>query len=494
VRIGVIGLLHESNTFIHEPTTLRRFEENTLLCGESIRAAFSTSFHEIGGFFQGAARAGLEVVPIFVARAMPYGAITAETFETLCDRMLRELTSAGKLDGLLVAPHGATVSESFPDADGEWLTRVRYAVGSAMPIVGTLDPHANLSPAMVAACNALIAYRTNPHLDQQARGEEAAELLGRTLRGEVRPVMAASYPPVAMNIERQCTAESPSRELLAEADRWRREPGVLTNSVLLGFPYADVAEMGSAFITVTNNDLALAQRGSAALAGWLWEHRREFAGEFITIEDAVSEAVRGPGPVCLLDMGDNVGGGSPGDGTLLAHALLRHAGVRSFVCLFDPEAVQTASKAGVGATLSLELGGKVDPLHGPPLRGEFTVERLADGRFEEPQPRHGGYTQCDQGPTAVLSTKGGMTVMLTSLRMPPFSLRQLTAFGVEPREYQVLVAKGVNAPVAAYAPVCARRIRVNTPGVTVADMRQLSFSHRRRPLFPFETDFEWSVS
>ena len=178
---------------------------------------------------------------------------------------------------------------------------------------------------------------------------------------------------------------------------------------------------------------------------------------------------------------------------LLAHALLRHAGVRSFVCLFDPEAVQAASKAGVGATLSLELGGKVDPIHGPPLRGEFTVVRLADGRFEEPQPRHGGYTQCDQGPTAVLRTQSGMTVMLTSLRMPPFSLRQLTAFGVEPREYQVLVAKGVNAPIAAYAPVCARRIRVNTPGVTVADMRQLSFSHRRRPLFPFETDFDWSV-
>lgn len=501
MRIGVIGLLHESNTFIQEPTTLRRFEENTLLCGESIRAAFASSFHEIGGFFQGAEQAGIEVAPIFVARAMPYGTITADTFETLCERMMKALADAGRLDGLLVAPHGATVSAAFPDADGEWLTRVRKAVGPSMPIVGTLDPHANLSPTMVAACNALIAYRTNPHLDQQARGIEAATLLARTLRGEVRPVMAASYPPVAINIERQCTSEVPGELLIAEADRWLSTPGVLTNSVLLGFPYADVAEMGSAFITVTDGDLELAKRGSAAMAAWLWNHRGEFAGEFVTIEQAVTEAVRGAGagagtgagPFCLLDMGDNVGGGSPGDGTLLAHALMAHPHVRSFVCLYDPDAVQQATLAGVGATIALEVGGKVDPLHGPPLRAEFTVQRLAEGKFEEPQPRHGGYVQCDQGPTAVLTTKSGMTVMLTSLRMPPFSLRQLTAFGVEPTDYQVLVAKGVNAPIAAYAPVCPRRIRVNTPGVTVADMRQLEFHHRRRPLFPFETDFQWSA-
>ncbi len=494
MRVGIIGLLHESNTFIREPTTLAHFERNSLLRGQAIRTTFADSFHEIGGFFAGLQRAEIEAVPLFVARALPYGTITAETFSTLLESLLRELKAALPLDGLLVAPHGATVSGSFPDADGEWLTQVRLAVGPTIPVVGTLDPHGNLTPAMVSACDALVAYRSNPHLDQHARGLEAANLLARTLRREIRPTMAAAFPPVAINIERQCSTESPCRELYAEADRWLRYPGVLSNSVMLGFPYSDVVEMGSSFITVTDNDLELARHGSNELATYLWSHRYDFAGQFLSVEDAVAMAATGPGPVCLLDMGDNVGGGSPGDGTILAHALRDRMGLRAFVCLWDPEAVSAAIQAGPGARMSLTIGAKVDDQHGSPLKDWFTVVALVDGKFDEPQPRHGGFTHCDQGPTALVRNESGLTVMLTTSRMPPFSLRQLTAFDVNPADFQVLVAKGVNAPVAAYAPVCTRILRVNTPGVTTADMRQLAYSHRRRPLFPFEHDFDWHVS
>lgn len=491
MRVGIIGLLHESNTFIHEPTTIEHFERNSLLRGASIREAFKDSFHEVGGFFAGLAQAGCEAIPLFVARAMPYGTIASATFSMLVDTLLCELRAAGTLDGLLVAPHGATVSESFPDADGEWLTRVRDAVGPSIPIVGTLDPHGNLTPRMVAACDALVAYRSNPHLDQHARGIEAAQLLLQTLRGEIHPTMAASYPPVAINIERQCSSESPCLELYAEADLWLRRSGVLSNSVMLGFPYSDVAEMGSSFITVTDDNLALAQAASDALADYLWKHRSEVAGQFVSIEEAVENAAAGSGPVCLLDMGDNIGGGSPGDGTLLAQSILRRPGLAAFVCLCDPQAVSQAASAGVGARVALTMGAKVDDLHGVPLQGYFQVESLVDGIFEEPQPRHGGFTRCDQGPTAIVRHDSGLTVMLTSLRMPPFSLRQLTAFDVDPARFQILVAKGVNAPVAAYAPVCKRLIRVNTPGVTTADMRELAYRQRRRPLYPFEIDFEW---
>jgi len=492
VRVGIVGFLHESNTFIRQPTTYRHFQENTLLRGEAVREYFCRLYHEIGGFFQGLEQSGLDAVPIFVARTLPSGTITADAFETIVEKLIEETRGAGTLDGLLVAPHGATVSEKFPDADGEWLTRLRQAVGAALPIVGTLDPHGNLSPAMVAACDALVAYRSNPHLDQHARGLEAAALLARTLRGEIRPTMAAAYPPIAINIERQCTTDAHCLALYAEADRWLRQPGVLSNSIMLGFPYADVREMGSAFLTVTDNDPDLAQRASQALASYLWQHRQEFVGHFVTVEQAIAEAFRGPGPVCLLDMGDNVGGGSPGDGTQIAQSLMRLPQVRSFVCLTDPQSVALAREAGVGARLPMRLGGKSDDMHGVPLEGLFTVRSLAEGKFEEPEPRHGGFSRCDQGETAIVETDDGLTVMLTSLRMPPFSIRQLTAFGIEPRDYRILVAKGVNAPVAAYAPVCSRLLRVNTSGSTTADMRQLNYLHRRRPLFPLETDFEWS--
>jgi microcystin degradation protein MlrC len=492
MRIGILALLHESNTFISRPTTIEHFAENLFVTGEEVREKLAGTHHEVGGFFAGLAEEKIEATPLFAARAMPYGVIEAATFSQLVNRLLETLAAAPKLDGLLVAPHGATVAENAPDADGFWLSEVRRAVGPAMPIVGTLDPHANLSPAMVAATNALTAYRTNPHLDQQARGLEAARLMARTLRGEIRPLQAAAFPAMAINIERQETAAPHLAPLYKLADAQLEKPGgkILSNSILLGFPYADVAEMGSATLAIADGDRAAAQAAADELASEMWRRREDYLGQLVSIEQAVSQAAtlvrEHRGPVCLLDMGDNVGGGSPADGTLLAHALIKHQVAGSFVCLYDPEAVRECDRAGVGQRVRLTVGGKTDRLHGEPLVGEFTIISLHEGRFSEPEPRHGGFKEMDQGRTAVVRSGAGLTLLINSLRTPPFSLRQITSCGLDPASFGVLVAKGVNAPLAAYAPVCRDLIRVNTPGVTSADMESLEFKHRRRPMFPFE--------
>lgn len=486
MRVGIIGLLHESNTFISQPTTLAHFQQNLLITGETIREKFADAPHELGGFLAGCHEAGIDAVPLVVARAFPFGTIAAETFRTLVELVWRELAAAGPLDGILVAPHGATVSEEYPDADGYWLGELRRRVGPTLPIIGTLDPHGNLSPQMVAACQALVAYRSNPHLDQRARGLEAARLMSRTLRGEIHPTMAASFPPVAINIERQLTSEPHCQALYRVADAQLQRPGVLSNSIMLGFPYADVAEMGSSFIVVTDQNPTLAQTLADELGQWLWNHRQDFVGRMISIDEALDRAAQVDGPVCLLDMGDNVGGGSPADSTYLATALHHRRFPRSLVCLYDPAAVDACQAAGVGARLRLSVGGKTDELHGAPLEADFTVRGLYEGKFSEPEPRHGGFTQCDQGASAVINAESGLTVLLTSLRMPPFSLRQLTSCDLDPSQFRAIVAKGVNAPVAAYAPVCRELIRVNTPGVTTADMLRLNYHHRRRPLYPFE--------
>ena len=493
VRVGIVALLQESNTFLTGATTLAHFEQDMLIEGNEVRRRLGDAHHEIGGFFHGLMEQKLDAVPVFAARALPYGMVQSEAFAELRRRMQAALDRAGPLDGLLVAPHGATVSEQYPDADGHWLSRLRQRFGAGFPIIGTLDLHANLSPLMVESCDALIAYRTNPHLDQRQRGIDAARLMVRTLRGEVRPTMAAAFPPLAVNIERQLTAEPPCKPLYDQADALLREPGVLSNSLLLGFPYADVAEMGSAAIVVTDNDRPRAQQLVNDLARTWWGRRHEFVGHLIGVEQAVDQAAQRDGPVCLLDMGDNVGGGSPGDGTEIAHALHRRILGPSFVCLNDPDAVQRAQAAGIGAMVSLRVGGKTDRRHGEPLEARFTVRGLYDGRFEETQPRHGGITQFDQGRTAVVETSAGLTVMLTSRRMVPFSLRQFTSCGLEPTRFRILVAKGVHAPVAAYAPVCKHLIRVDTPGVTCADMTRLEYRNRQRPMFPFEPEMTWTV-
>jgi microcystin degradation protein MlrC len=486
MRVGVIALQHESNTFLAAPTTLEDFRRGTLVTGPELLRIYADAHHEVGGFLEGLRDQWIEPVPIFAAAATPGGTVGGDTYRYLLNAIMQAIDGSGPLDGLLVAPHGAGVSENEPDMDGHWLTTVRRRVGKDMPIICTLDLHANVSPRMIEACDATIAYRTNPHLDQRQRGLEAARLMGRMLRGEVRPAQAAAFPPVAINIAAQETDVDPARALVEQADLQHADGAVLSNSVLFGFPYADVAEMGSSIIVVTDGDAALARSRAADLALWLVRNRHRYRVTLPSVQEAVERAARTPGPVCLLDVGDNIGGGSPGDATLIAHELYSRGIGRSFVCLNDPARAAQCRDAGVGATLQLDMGGKTDGLHGPPLRAIATVASLHDGKFSEREPRHGGRTRFDMGPTAVVETDRGLTVMLSSFRTPPFSLNQLISCGIEPASFQVLVAKGVNAPIAAYRAVCKSFIRVNTPGVTTADMSLLPFHHRRRPLFPFE--------
>ena len=491
-RVGILALIQESNTFLPGATTFEHFQQDLVLRGEKVREHFAHAHHEVRGFFDGLARAGIDAAPIFAARALPFGTIERGGFERLVKLMLDELESTGPLDGLLVAPHGATVAEGYPDADGMWLTRVRRLVGPRMPIIGTLDPHGNLSPEIVAATDALTAYRTNPHIDQEQRGLEAAELMARTLGGQVNPVQAACFPPQVINIERQCTSEAPLTEVVAEVERVRSQAGVLSASLMLGFPYSDVAEMGASALVVADGNISLAQSLANQVGEAMWTRRESLAGTFLSVEDAVAQSRGLPGPICMLDMGDNVGGGSPANGTWLAHELTRQQVGPSFLCLDDCKAVSQAEAAGVGARIRMVIGTETDAFHGGPFEAEFAIEFVGDGRFSESQVRHGGFTGFDQGRIAIVTTVDGLlTVMLTSRRTPPFSLRQLTAFGLDPTKFHVLVAKGVNAPLAAYQPVCPTILRVNTRGVTMADVTQLPYHHRRKPMYPFEPETPW---
>jgi microcystin degradation protein MlrC len=486
MRVGVLVLRHESNTFLPTPTDLGLFE---VLVGDRVRERWSGTHNEMGGFLAGIEAAGEEPVPVFSAVAVPGGTIPAETFGELVRRLLDEVAARGPFDVLLAAAHGAAVSEHSEhhrDADGHWLGRLRRALTPGTPLVVVVDAHANVSAAMLDACDALIAYRTNPHLDPHDRGLEAARLALQMARGEIRPVQAGAFPPLAIDILLQETAARPSSTIVELVDAVRARPGILSASMALGFPYADVPEMGTSFVVVSDGDEGLARSCADELATELLARRETFVPSFISPTDAIEQAVRSPGPVCLLDMGDNVGGGSAGDGTVLAHLIARRGGPAAFVSLYDPDAARVARELGVGGRATFTVGGKTDGLHGPPLTVDATVRALHDGPFEEPDVRHGGNPRFDMGPTAIVETDAGLTLQLTSLRVPPFSLRQLTSCGLEPRRFGIIVAKGVHAPVPAYAPVCPTVIRVNTPGSTSADMTSFTYRHRRVPLFPLE--------
>lgn len=310
------------------------------------------------------------------------------------------------------------------------------------------------------------------------------------VQGEVHPIQQAVFPPFVMNIEKQCTELSPCKEFYGLAEKLRHTLGILSLSILQGYPYADVEEMGTSFIAVGDGSSEKTAAILQELSQHLWENREAFEGTGIPLEEALASIKNESPRTCLLDMGDNVGGRSPADGTLIAHGLFKHQISQSFVCLYDPESVDRVKHSGIGSGLILEMGGKTDDLHGSPLSVEVKVEGLYDGIFHEKQPRHGGAINFDQGDTAVVSCKSGLTVMLTSKRMVPFSLEQLRSCGLVPEVFRVLVAKGVNSPLAAYEEVCARFIRVDTLGVTASNLNHFAYQHRRNQMFPFERDLE----
>lgn len=493
LRIAVAGFLHESNTFLSVPTTYEHFVNASLTRGPALLARWSNAHHELGGFLDvlqsppSENQAPVEVVPLLATFAIPSGTITASAYERIAAELLADLANAGPLDGLLLALHGATVSEAYPDADGELIRRVRLATGPHLPIVTTLDLHANVSPQMIALANATVAYRTNPHLDQRARGQEAAQLLLRTLRGEIRPVQALETPPLLINISRQQTAVLPARALYDDLAHVLTWPGVLSASVTLGFYYADVPEMGAAFFVVTDHDPALARRAARYLATRAWQRRDEFSGALPTPAEAVALAAQAPRrPVALMDIGDNVGAGSPADSTLLFAEVLRQNVSNALVILYDPESAAACLAAGPGQAVCLHVGGKTDSLHGAPLAVEGIVRALTDGHFVEREQRHGGWGACHQGLTAVLETAEGHSIILTSRRMAPMSLQQVLSTGVQPGAKDILIVKGVVAPRAAYEPVCPTILLVDTPGVTSDNPRHFTYHRRRRPLYPLE--------
>ncbi len=484
MRVGIAGFMHESNTFNPIKADRAAFAAQSLTFGPALLDEWRQAHHEVGGFIEAADRFGFEPVPLLMAWATPSGPVSDDVFEevtgNLCEQLRRQ-----KLDGLLLALHGAMVTESFLDGDGEVLSRVRSAAGPDLPIVVTFDLHGNLSQKQIDACTAAVAYRTCPHVDQRETGLRAASLLARTLRGEVRPATALAKPPLIVNIMTHDTSQEPLRSLLAEAAALERRPGVLAVSLLPGFAYADVPQMGPSVVVVADGDAELARREADALGSKLWDLRERLAARLPDAAAAVGMALKAERlPVVLVDTGDNVGGGSAGDGTFVLAEMLRQGATDGVVCLFAPDEVKQCAAAGAGQTVNLTVGGKVDRRHGDPVTVTGRVRLLHDGTYVEPQVRHGGKRVNHMGPTALVEIEGRNLLVLNTLRHPPFSLGQLTCLGIEPARQRLLVVKAAIAYKAAYAPIAGTIIEVGTPGLTAVNPEHFDYRHVRRPMYP----------
>lgn len=491
MRLALLGLYHETNTFAAHGADYAAWEASGILRGAAeILPVYGESAFSIAGVLARAREdADVAVVPLFFTFTGPKGNITENAFERLAGEMLGLLRDGGPWDGVLLIQHGAAVAAHIPDADAEIIARARAVVGPRVPIGVASDLHGNVTERYVAESTAVVFFRTNPHLDARERGYECADLIIRTVRGEIHPVQAVETPPLVANITQQFSDVEPMRGIYATINDVLAWPGMLSASIAMGYPYADVPGMGMAFIAVHDGDPAAARRAARHMARAAWARRADLVGDTPSPAAALTAAQHAPThPVVLLDVGDNVGGGSPADSTHLLAAAQRLGVRRLLMSLYDPSAVAVCAAAGVGNTVSLAVGGKTDALHGSPVPVTGRVRTLFEGKWEDTRPTHGGFRFYDAGVTAVLLTEDDHTLVLTSKREGNTSVGQMYALGLFPEEYQVVVAKGVHSPRPAYMPLAAEVVMVNSPGVTSSDLTTFTYRHRRRPLYPFEPE------
>jgi microcystin degradation protein MlrC len=499
MRIAIGGISHESSTFSTVPTTLQHFRERGWFSGQGLMRQFSGTKSPLGAFIDAARDMAFEVVPTMSAAAVPAGPVTAEATTTLTRQladMLRDVQANGPLDGVLLALHGAMVSEIDDDGEAYILRAVRDVVGPDLPVIVELDLHGNISEEMVDLATVAVAYDEYPHTDPYERGYECGLLMARIVRGGVRPTAAIVKIPMLTPIQRQHTHTEPMlgvRRLVRDLEQQR---GVLNISYLPGFPYADIPQTNFSIIVTTDNNPQQARDIANQVANHVWSLREEFIPRPVAVDEAVRRAMHDPqGPIVLSDTADNPGGGGPADGTVLLEALLRLGATRAaLVPLVDPEVVQQAIAAGEGATIQARLGGKTDDMHGPPLDVTATVQRLTDGHFVHKGPMNTGVA-VELGPTAVLAVRGAqggsVQVVTTSLRYQPTDLEVLRSQGIEPTEQQILAVKSSVHYRAAFTPIAREIIEVDTPGLTSPHLDRLDFRRLTRPIHPFDRDLGW---
>ncbi|MBL8174505.1 MAG: M81 family metallopeptidase [Bryobacterales bacterium] len=488
-RVAIGGFSHESNSFNPALTNLEDYRIAEGGKGEDVIALWSKSNSEVSGYIEGGRKQGLELVPALVANATPKGPLARQTFETILGRLQAKLKTLGKIDGLLLALHGAMVVDGIPHGDEEIVRRLRAQLGPGFPIVVTHDFHANVSPEIVRLSSVLITYKQCPHLDTKDRGIQAATILARMLRGEVKPVQTIVKPPMVYNIIFQNTYADPLLSITNDSIALEKNPKILAASVSGGYQYADVPFMGPSVIVVTDGDRDLGEREAKRLSDRLWGNREQIALRLPDPAQAVKQAIAElKFPVTLMDTGDNIGGGSAGDSTFLLDELVKQKAAGWVMTIWDRAAVKAAVTAGIGGAFDMPVGGKTDSMHGQPVRVRGTVRSLHDGKYMETEVRHGGGRYHSQGLTAVIEVEGSTMdvknlLVLNSERSTPNSLHQIVSLGIYPDRQRILVAKGTIAPRAAYEPVSAKIIPVDSPGATAVNPARFTFRNVRAKLW-----------
>ncbi len=486
MRILVGGIGHESNTFT--PFKMELADFHPKYGAETIAPPLRHG--AFGGIVETLQAAGHTLVPSVTGHAMPGGVVKQEVFEHLKGALLEQ---AHDVDAACIFLHGAMRAENEDYCDTVVVRELRAWLGPDVPITVALDMHGNITPAMVEAADALVAYHRAPHTDAYETGVKAAEMLLQILDGELTPEMGFARVPFLLPGEMAQTARDPMKAMMTQAEALEERPEIISTTIANSHCWADIPDTGVSFVVVTDGDAALAQAEANALAEAFWSRREAFgvSAEAYPMAEAVDAAQAAPeSTVFLSDSGDNPGAGGTTDVPELLRIMLKKHVTNAVVAgLWDIEAVEACVRVGVGREVALTIGGKLDTVHGMPLPVKGTVRSISDGAYYIEGVRE-PHRRVERGVIVVL-TVAGIDVVLTAERASFHEPAQLRALGIEPLAYDIVVLKRgyLTAPFEAISP---RSILAFTPGATNCVLPELDFVRVNRPMYPLDEDAMWT--
>jgi len=497
MRLLAAMFKHETNTFSPVPTPVERFfgYRPGMLAGAAAIDAHRGTGSGLAGFIEVAEAAGASLEVAVAAEASPSGPVEDDAYEAIAAPILAAVR-AGGWDAILLDLHGAMVTRTHEDGEGELLRRIR-AIDPSVPIGVVMDMHANVYDDIVRCATVVTGYHTYPHVDVREAGARAARIVVRTLRGEVKPVMRWANRPMLPHVMRQGTHAEPNRTLQAACVAHEQDGRALACSVFVGFPHADIREAGLSAVVCTDGDADAATSIRDALLDAAWEAREAFVYRAEPLVASVTRAkalgesmpVGGAGPVVMLDHCDNVASGGTMDTTAVLGEVLRQD-LRDavFYAIHDPLSVQAAIAAGVGAEVTLDVGGRspMPSIGAPaaPLRVTGRVRRITDGVYRLRGPMGAGSTT-NNGPTVVLQV-GGVELVLISLYQEPFDLECFLTVGIDPSRRRFVIIKSRVHWRAGLGALAREVVECAGVGVTTSDYSLLRFEHVRRPVFPLD--------
>jgi len=469
-KIAIGGFQHETNTFAPHLAHYEDFVKAdcwpALTRGEDLFAVMAGLNIPLSGFIAAARQGGHQLHPVLWCSTEPSSFVTGDAFEKICNSICQSLQDASDLDAVYLDLHGAMVAEDFEDGEGELLRRVREIAGTDLPVLVSLDLHANVTEAMVEHATAITIFRTYPHLDMAETGARACALLDAALAGE-KIVGGMRKIPFLFPLTSQCTDFEPCKSIYRAVSQLSA-PSILSADFATGFPPADINECGAAMLTYGTDESAV-ESVLGELYHQVLDAEPSFANDLLTADQAVQQAMKyaGSKPVVLADVQDNPGAGGTSDTTGLLEALINNqASGAVLAILYDPEVAHLAHQAGAGARIEVALGGKSGFEGVLPYRGRFEVEALGDGRFVFTGEMNKD-SRAELGPMALLRVDDpecDVRVIVGSSRAQCLDQAIFRHLGIEPSGQSILVVKSSVHFRADFDPIAAETLVVAAPG------------------------------